>query len=116
MNNFYILKCFILISHWQCRCNPSPLTYRVANNTFIKMFYFENPNLKSAEVSGSFDLLFLDPELDDLLLLKLLQLLLLGDEQVLLVGAGLLGHGVQDWGDGLKSKLTVLNSRIPVSV
>ena len=63
------------------------------------MIFF--PNLKSSEVSGSLDLLLLDPELDDLLLLELLQLLLLSDQEVLLVGAGLLRDGVEGGGHRL---------------
>ena len=52
-------------------------------------------------MSGSLDFLLLDSELNDLLLFKLFQLLLLGDEEVFLVSAGLFGHRVQDGGNGL---------------
>ncbi len=47
-------------------------------------------------MSGSLDFLLLDSELNDLLLLELFQLLLLGDEKVFLVSTGLFGHRVQD--------------------
>ena len=50
---------------------------------------------------GGLDLLLLLPDLDDLLVLELLQLVLRGDEEVVLDGAGLGGDGVQDGGDVL---------------
>jgi hypothetical protein len=82
--------------------------YQVAYNTLkynsILKKNIKNPNLKAAKVSCSLNLLLLDPDLDDLLLLQLFKLLLLGDQEVLLVGAGLLGDGVQDWGNGLKQQ------------
>ena len=47
---------------------------------------------------GGLDLLLLLPDLDDLLVLELLQLVLGVDEEVVLHGAGLGGDGVQDGG------------------
>ena len=52
-------------------------------------------------MSGSLDFLFLDPDLDDLLLLELLELLLLRDQEVFFVGSGLLGDGVEGRGHRL---------------
>ena len=51
-------------------------------------------------MSGSLDLLLLDPELDNLLLLELFKLLLLRDQEMLLVSPGLLGDSVEHGGDG----------------
>ena len=52
-------------------------------------------------MSGSLDFLFLNSDLDDLLLLQLFKLLLLGNEEVFFVSSGLFRDCVQDWSDGL---------------
>lgn len=105
---FILEKCFILILHWQCRRYPSSLTIKLHiilwNIIQCWKKILKNPNLKAAKVSCSLNLLLLNSDLNDLLLLQLLKLLLLGDQEVLLVGAGLLGDGVQDWGNGLKQQ------------
>ena len=50
---------------------------------------------------GGLDLLLLRPDLDGLLVDELLQLVLRGDQLVVLHGARLGGHGVEDGGHGL---------------
>ena len=61
------------------------------------MFLF----LQASKMPGGFDFLLLLPDLNELLSLELFELLLLGDEEVVLVGSGLGGNSVEDRGHGL---------------
>ena len=56
---------------------------------------------ETSKVPGGLDLLLLRPDLDGLLVDELLQLVLRGDQLVVLHGARLGGHGVEDGGHGL---------------
>ena len=76
------------------------LTFKLQQIIHFRGKFFSQ-NLKPSEVSGSLDFLFLDPDLDDLLLLELLELLLLRDQEVFFVGSGLLGDGVEGRGHRL---------------
>ena len=54
-------------------------------------------NLQTAKMSGSFNLLLLSSDLDSLGINKLLELLLLGNQEVILMGISLSWDSVQSW-------------------